>query len=183
MLADGDELKAPAGKAVGRNPVDRSTEKSDEGVIPQNPLKAAAEAREGRPKTKGNSIQSTVSGALDPQETSSGLSRIRAAAIKNGEQRFTSLMHHITPDLLMEAYEALKRNAAPGVDGVSWQTYGEGGEGDLRAKIIELHQRVQDDGYRAQPSKRAWIPKADACVRWASRHWKIKSSNWPRCGS
>jgi len=53
MFADGDELKAPAGKAVGRNPVGRGTEKSDEGVIPKNPLKAAAEAREGRPKTKG----------------------------------------------------------------------------------------------------------------------------------
>lgn len=165
MFADGDKLKASAGKAVGRNPVGRSTEKSDEGVVPQNPLKAAAEAREGRPKTKGNSIQSTVSGALDPQETSSGLSRIRAAARKNGEQRFTSLMHHITPDLLMESYAALKRNAASGVDGVTWQTYGEGGEGDFRAKIIELHQRVQDDGYRAQPSKRAWIPKADGRLR------------------
>ena len=77
---------------------------------PQNPLKAAAEARQGRSKTKENSSQPTVSGALNLQETSSDLSRIRAAAKKNGEQRFTSLMHHITPDFLMEAYEALKRN-------------------------------------------------------------------------
>ncbi len=162
MLADSDELKALAGKAVGRNPVGRGTEKSDEGVVPQNPLKAAAEAREGRPETKGNSIQPSVSGALDPQETSSGLSRIRAAARKNGEQRFTSLMHHLTPDLLMEAYAALKRSAAPGVDGVTWQAYG---EGDVRTKIAALHRRVQSDGYRAQPSKRAWIPKSDGRLR------------------
>jgi hypothetical protein len=83
----GDKLKAPEGKAVGRNPVGRCTEKSDEGVVPQNPLKAAAEAREGRPKTKGNSIQPTVSGALESQETSSGLSRIRAAARNGLEHR------------------------------------------------------------------------------------------------
>ena len=161
MLADSDKVKAPSRKAVGRNPVGRSTEKSDKGVVPKNPLKAAGEAREERPRTKGNSMEPTVSGALGPQETSSGLSRIREAARKNGEQRFTSLMHHITPDLLMEAYEALKRNVVPEVDGVSWQIYGQGGEGDLRAKIIKLHHRVQDDGYRALPSKRAWIPKTD----------------------
>jgi len=162
VASDGDELSGQAGKAIGRNPAGRSAKESDEGVVPQNPPKAAAEVREGRPEAAGNPVQPTVTGTQRPVQTSSGLDRIREASRRDGDIRFTSLMHHITPNLLMESYEALKRNAAPGVDGETWQTYG--GDG-LQARISDLHVRVQKGGYRAQPSKRAWIPKADGSMR------------------
>ncbi len=157
----GDVPTGPVGKAVGRNPIGRSTEESDEGVVPKNPPKAAAEAREGRPETEGNPEQPTATGVQYPEQASSGLSRIREAAKRDGGLRFTSLMHHVTPSLLTEAYEALKRTAVPGVDGVTWHAYGE----DLRTRIADLHDRVQNGRYRAQPSKRAWIPKADGRMR------------------
>jgi len=70
-------------------------------------------------------------------------------------------MHHITVDLLREAYFALRRNASPGLDGVTWADYGQ----DLEARLPGLHDRVQSGRYRAQPSKRSWIPKADGRQR------------------
>ncbi|MDO9125166.1 MAG: reverse transcriptase domain-containing protein, partial [Deltaproteobacteria bacterium] len=86
-----------------------------------------------------------------------GLDRIREAATRDGNLRFTNLMHHLTAELLREAYEALKRNAAAGVDDVTWQEYGEG----LESRIMDLHDRVQSGRYRAKPSKRVWLPKPD----------------------
>ncbi len=90
-----------------------------------------------------------------------GLDRIREAATRDGNQRFTNLMHHLTAELLREAYEALKRNAAAGVDDVTWQEYGEG----LESRIMDLHDRVQSGRYRAKPSKRVWLPKPDGRQR------------------
>jgi len=90
-----------------------------------------------------------------------GLDRIREAATRDGNLRFTNLMHHLTAELLREAYEALKRNAAAGVDDVTWQEYGEGLEG----RITDLHDRVQSGRYRAKPSKRVWLPKPDGRQR------------------
>jgi RNA-directed DNA polymerase len=75
--------------------------------------------------------------------------------------RFTNLMHHLTAELLREAYEALKRNAAAGVDNVTWQEYGEG----MESRIRDLHDRVQSGRYRAKPSKRVWLPKPDGRQR------------------
>lgn len=162
MAFGGVEPSGQMGKAIGRNPIRRSAKESDEGVVPQNPPKAAAEVREGRPETTGNPAQPTATGTQYPVQALSGLSRIREASKRDGGLRFTSLMHHITPELLLEAYEALKRNAAPGVDGVTWQVYGAEG---LDTRIAALHARVQSGRYRAQPSKRAWIPKADGRMR------------------
>jgi RNA-directed DNA polymerase len=71
--------------------------------------------------------------------------------------RFTALLHHVTANLLRDSYFALKRDAAPGVDGVSWREY----ETDLDEKLVDLHSRIHRGTYRAQPSKRAYIPKAD----------------------
>ena len=85
----------------------------------------------------------------------SGLDRIREAAKKDKNLRFTSLMHHITIELLRDAYKALKRNAAPGIDDVTWQQYGE----ELEGNLTNLHQRVQSGRYRAKPSKRIWLDK------------------------
>ena len=75
--------------------------------------------------------------------------------------RFTAPLHYITPDLLRASYFDLKRQAAPGVDGVTWQEYGTG----LETRLAELHERVHRGTYRAKPSKRAWIPKADGRQR------------------
>jgi len=91
----------------------------------------------------------------------SGLDRIREAARKDKGLRFTSLMHHITVDLLRESYLALKRDAAPGVDDVTWRQYGE----QLEERLSALHERVQSGRYRAMPSKRIWIPKPDGRQR------------------
>ena len=90
-----------------------------------------------------------------------GLDRIREAAARDRNLRFTSLMHHITEEMLREAYHALKRDAAAGVDDVTWQEYGEGVEG----RITDLHTRVQSGRFRAKPSKRGWLPKPDGRKR------------------
>ncbi len=90
-----------------------------------------------------------------------GLARIREAAARKRNLRFTNLMHHITEEMLREAYDALKRNAAAGVDEVTWHEYGEG----LEDRISGLHDRVQSGSFRAKPSKRAWIPKPDGRQR------------------
>ena len=91
----------------------------------------------------------------------SGLDRIREAARKDKELRFTSLLHHITIEVLRESFLALKRDAAPGVDDVTWRQYGE----QLEERLPSLHERVQSDRYRAMPSKRVWIPKPDGRQR------------------
>lgn len=91
----------------------------------------------------------------------SGLDRIREAARKDKSLRFTSLMHHITVDILRDSFKALKRNAAPGVDDVSWREYDE----QLEERLPNLHERVQSGRYRAMPSKRIWIAKPDGRQR------------------
>ncbi len=91
----------------------------------------------------------------------SGLDRIREAAKKDKSLRFTSLMHHVTVDLLRASYYALKRNAAPGADDVAWKQYGE----QMEASLPNLHERVQSGKYRAKASKRVWIPKPDGRQR------------------
>jgi hypothetical protein len=75
--------------------------------------------------------------------------------------RFSALLHHITVDLLRQSYIALKRDAAPGIDGVTWQTYGE----NLEAKLKDLHERIHKGSYRARPARRSYIPKADGSKR------------------
>lgn len=91
----------------------------------------------------------------------SGLDRIRKAARKDNDLRFTSLMHHITVDLLRSSYKSLKRDAAPGIDDVTWKQYGE----NLEEALPNLHERVQNGSYRAIPSKRIWISKPDGRKR------------------
>ncbi len=111
--------------------------------------------------TKGNSGELSATCTQRQEKALNGLDRIREAAVRDRNLRFTNLIHHITDEILREAYNALKRDAATGVDGVTWQEYGEGLEG----RIIDLHDRVQSGRYRAKPSKRAWIPKPDGRQR------------------
>ena len=77
------------------------------------------------------------------------------------EARFTALLHHVNIDRLRAAYLALEPKAAPGVDGVTWEDYGE----DLEDNLRDLHARVHRGGYRARPSRRAYIPKPDGRLR------------------
>ena len=117
----------------------------------------AAEPVERRATTKGNSRQPTVGTTQSVKATSSGLPRIREAARRDSSLRFTNLLHHVTIDLLRRGYLHLNREAASGVDGVTWKAYGQG----LEVRLADLHERVHSGRYRAQPSKRIWLPKPD----------------------
>jgi len=92
---------------------------------------------------------------------SQALERVRNAARQRKKERFTSLYHHITPELLRMSFFALRRGAAAGTDGVRWQDY----EADLDTNIKALHERVHGGTYRAQPSRRRFIPKPDGRLR------------------
>ncbi|MCW2243131.1 group II intron reverse transcriptase/maturase [Azospirillum canadense] len=92
---------------------------------------------------------------------SQALDRVRQAARHRKKERFTALFHHLNPDLLRLAFFALKRNAAPGVDGLTWQDY----EADLELRLQDLHDRVHRGAYKALPSRRRYIPKADGRQR------------------
>ena len=92
---------------------------------------------------------------------SSELDRVRQVAVRDKGARFTALLHHVTLARLWLAYWAISPEAAPGVDGVRWEAYGQ----DLVANLRGLHERVQQGRYRASPSRRAYIPKADGRLR------------------
>ena len=139
--------------------------KSDRPVLPAKPLnkaaRAAAEMVEGRGLPEGNTASKTRPGLSAGRGASSALDRVRRAAQKDKEARFTALLHHVDLDRLGAAYRALSPRAAAGVDGVTWQSYGQDLEGNLR----DLHARLHRGAYRARPSRRAYIPKADGRLR------------------
>ena len=92
---------------------------------------------------------------------SSGLDRVREVAVREKDARFTALLHHITLERLWKVFTELKRDAAPGADGLTWWQY----EQDLRANLEDLHGRVQSGKYRAKPVRRVLIPKPDGRMR------------------
>ena len=92
---------------------------------------------------------------------SNGLGRVREVALKDKDARFTALLHHVTPGLLLRSFDGLKRDAAPGADGVTWRDYERGALPRLEA----LRDRVRSGKYRAVPSRRVYIPKADGRLR------------------
>jgi RNA-directed DNA polymerase len=112
-----------------------------------------------------------------PEQRGIGLEGIRQAAERDRKLRFTSLLHHVTPELLRESFFALKQEASPGIDGVTWSDYGNG----LAERLADLHGRIHRGAYRAQPSLRAWIPKPDGRKRppGQARRWKTRSSSRP----
>jgi RNA-directed DNA polymerase len=126
-----------------------------------NAAPAAAEPVERRAGTKGNAGQQSTLRAQDRAGVSQALDRIRQAARHNKKERFTALLHHVNPETLRLAFEALKKDAAPGVDGMTWSDY----EVDLERRLEELHDRVHRGAYRPQPSRRVYIPKADGRQR------------------
>jgi retron-type reverse transcriptase len=121
----------------------------------------AAESVEQRPGAEGNASQQSTCRAQDRESVLQALERLRNAARQRKEERFTSLAHHINMAMLRVAFFALKRDAAPGVDGLTWQTY----EADLDRNLTDLHSRVHRGAYRALPSRRQYIPKADGRQR------------------
>jgi RNA-directed DNA polymerase len=135
------------------------------GIVPaKQPNKSEespAEVVEGRPLTKENTSEPNSHRTPSRGSGHSGLERVREAAKKDGKQKFTALLHHVSIDLLRESYNSLKRKAAPGVDGMTWREYGE----DLEARIGDLHGRIHRGAYRARPSRRAWILKSDGRKR------------------
>jgi RNA-directed DNA polymerase len=139
--------------------------KSDSPVVPASPpnniASAVAEAVEERGLAKGNAASETRPGRRAGVSAPSELDRVRQVAARDGKARFTALLHHVSVDRLRAAYEALSPRAAAGVDGVTWRTYGQ----DLEANLRDLHERVQRGSYRARPSRRAYIPKADGRLR------------------
>ena len=139
--------------------------RSDRFVVPANPpnkaAEAAAEVGEGRERAKGNTDSKTRPGHSAGTDTSSALGRVREVARRDKETRFTALLHHVSLGRLRAAYWAIRPQAAPGVDGVTWSDYGQ----DLEANLQALHGRVQSGRYRAKPSRRAYIPKADGRLR------------------
>ena len=128
---------------------------------PNKSDKTPAEVAEGRPKTKENTQQPNSRRTPSRECELSGLERVREAARKDEKLKFTALLHHVSIDLLRSSYYRLKKQAAPGVDGITWEEYG----GDLEARLADLHGRIHRGAYRAQPSRRVWIPKADGRQR------------------
>jgi len=140
--------------------------KSDSSIVPAKPPnnagKPAAEAVEERELAKGNTTSATRPGrrAADTG-VPNGLDRVREVARRDKGARFTALLHHVNLDRLQAAYWAIRPQAAPGVDGVTWTDYGE----NLGQNLQNLHRRVHSGAYRARPSRRAYIPKADGRQR------------------
>jgi hypothetical protein len=160
-------------------------EKSDRFVVSTNPpnetAEPVAEVGERRERPKGNSPECNASRTQSRTNAPSALERVRQAAKRDRKQRFTALLHHVyDPTRLRAAYDALKRNAAAGVDGETWRHYGE----RLEENLQDLAARLKRGAYRAHPVRRAYIPKTDGGNgRSAFPRWKTRSSSVPssRC--
>ena len=140
-------------------------EKSDSGIVATKPTneagRLAEEPAEPRPGTKGNADQQSTHRTQSRVRVTQALDRVREAARRRKKGQFTALLHHINPDTLRTAFYALKRKAAPGVDGETWHDY----EADLEPRAEALAERVHRGAYRPQPSRRTYIPKADGKQR------------------
>ena len=164
-MSVGNEDCRPAGEGDCRTSRVLVFEESDSGTVPMNHSnqdgKPLAESEEGRPLIKENTHQSSTHPTQGGARVSQGLAGVRRAARERKETKFTALLHHLTVDLLRDSFYALKRKAAPGVDGVTWQEY----EAGLEGRLLDLHDRVHRGAYRAKPSRRVFIPKPDGRQR------------------
>ncbi len=152
-------------KANSRTAGRHVSEESDRAIVPVNqPNKeeqSSAEVGEGRARAKENIAQSHTSPTQSGERVSQGLRGVRQAARERRQERFTALLHHLSVDLLRDSFYALKRQAAPGVDGVRWKEY----EAGLEGRLADLHSRIHRGTYRARASRRVYIPKADGRQR------------------
>ena len=122
---------------------------------------ASFEARKAPSSYPTNISQHRTPPAQDGPSVSQGLAGVRKVAKERKQERFTTLLHHLTVDSLRASFHALKKYAAPGVDGVRWQEYEEG----LEDRLADLKDRIHRGAYRAQPSRRIYIPKTDGRQR------------------
>ena len=146
-------------------PVMHGAEKSDPRVVPMKPAnkagQPAAESAEGSGGTERNARLQTTVRTQSREAVSQAQARIREAITRNKKEKLTALLHHISIDALRWAFLNLRKDAAPGIDGLTWRTY----EADLDRNLTDLHSRVQRGAYRALPSRRTYIPKADGKQR------------------
>jgi group II intron reverse transcriptase/maturase len=160
----------PLGEGQGHKP--ELGGQSDSPVVPAKPANKAArgeaaqtrvvaELVEGRGLAKGNTESAARSGRGAGNRAPRALDRVRQAAKRDKDERLTALLHHVDVESLRAAYLALRRQAAPGVDGVRWAAYGR----NLEANLQDLHGRLHRGAYRAKPSRRVFIPKADGRQR------------------
>ena len=163
-------LSGGAGKG-NRNPATNTVEKSDAPVVPEKPPNkvqppyslgaGTAEAVEGRGAAKGNAEESPAGRTPGRETALTGLQRVRETAKLDRRLKFTALLHHITPSLLVESFYDLNKTAAVGVDGVTWRDY----ENILYERVHELHREIHTGAYRAQASRRTYILKTDGKLR------------------
>lgn len=153
-----------AEKAKGRASATQVEEKSDACEVPVKPSNKhgeCAEMVEGRRAANGNDLRSTACRTQSRERASRGLQGVREKAQKDKRARFTALLHHITPAMLRESFYALRRDAAVGVDAMTWRAYEQG----LSTRLEQLHEAIHTGRYRAQPSRRVFIPKSDGTRR------------------
>jgi RNA-directed DNA polymerase len=148
----GDAPPVRSGKVKDRKPMMNGPKKSDPVIVATKPAnkvaQAAAESVERRTGTKGNASQQSTDRTQCRVDVSQALERVRQVARRDKKAQFTALLHHVSIDLLRLSFYALKRSAAPGVDGMTWQDY----EMDLERNLHDLHRRVHQGAYRAMPS-------------------------------
>jgi RNA-directed DNA polymerase len=154
-----------AGEGLGHTARVHVCEESHSGVLPMNhsnkDTRPSAESGEGRPLIKENAGPSSTYPTQSGKGVSQGLAGVRKAAREHKEMKFTALLHHRNVELLRESFYSLKRKAAPGVDGVTWQEY----ESGLENRLVDLHSRVHRGAYRALPSRRVYLQKEDGRQR------------------
>jgi group II intron reverse transcriptase/maturase len=169
-LARSPIMSGPLGEGQGRKP--EMGGQSDSPVVPAKPAnkpargeaaqtRAGAELVEERGLAEGNTQSPARSGHRAGIRVPRGLDRVRQVAERDKEVRFTALLHHVDVESLRRAFLALRHKAAPGVDGVTWKAYGQ----NLEANLQDLHGRLHRGAYRAKPSRRVYIPKADGRQR------------------
>jgi hypothetical protein len=146
-------------------PMMTGQEKSDSPVVAtklaNKSAQAEAESAEPRGGAKGNTVWQRMRRTQSRESVFQRLERVRQAARQRKKEKFTALMHLVDVELLRQSYFWLQRKAAAGVDGVTWQQYGEG----LEERLVQLHGRIHRNAYRATPSRRQNIPKADGRMR------------------
>src|SRR6267378_2632172 len=165
-LADGHVVpQGPHREGEEPKPMMHEREKSGSAIVAVKPTnkaeRSAAELAEPRAEAKGNANQHSTDRAQKRATVSQGLERIRQVARQKKKDKFTTLLHHMSADHLEQAFLELKEDAAAGVDGLKWQDYA----ADLERNLEDLHARVHRGAYRAQPSRRVYIPKPDGRQR------------------
>ena len=162
----GNGPEGRAGKAESREPAMHGCRQSYNFIVPAKPpnkaAQAVAEAVEGRELTKENTSMPNISRTqCRKEDMPNGLERVRQAAQRSRNEKFSALFHHITAELLKGSFFKIKKDAMPGVDKVTWEQYA----GNLDENIKDLHTRLHRGAYRAKPSRRTYIPKQDGRQR------------------